>query len=123
MKKINSTAKRHEELKNQSDIDTLSSLSNESLTKSFDGNRDNDPSKNYSGTFGGNTEEIKEVFKTTFAGKKSKFVFYTQRKIILYTDGSFAYKSKNKNKIKLFVPAQNIKKLDRKNNILKLKLD
>ena len=56
MKKINSIVELHEELKHQSDIDTLSSLSNESLTKSFDGNRDNDPSKNYSGTFGGNIE-------------------------------------------------------------------
>lgn len=49
--------------------------------------------------------------------------FYTQREVVLYTDGSFAYKGKNKtDKIKLMVSAENITKVDRKNQVLTITL-
>jgi len=32
----------------------------------------------------------------TFVGKKSRMILYTQREIILFSDGSFGYKRKNK---------------------------
>ena len=55
------------------------------------------PSRKGTGTFGKvDIEETKEVVRSTFAGKKSKMFFYTQREIVLFTDGSFAYKRKNK---------------------------
>jgi|TARA_B110001450_G_C17160547_1_gene295059 hypothetical protein len=37
-----------------------------------------------------------DVMLTTFAGKKAKLFFYTQREILLLKDGTFCYKKKNK---------------------------
>ena len=37
-----------------------------------------------------------DVLLSTFAGKKAKLFFYTQRELLLKTDGTFCYKRKNK---------------------------
>ena len=79
------------------------------------------PKRKGTGTFGGNieTEGIKQIQRQTFAGKKSKMFFYTQREIVLFTDGSFAYKAKNKSeKIKMTITRDSIKKVERKNQVL-----
>ena len=45
--------------------------------------------------------------------------FYTQREIVLFSDGSFAYKGKNKSaKIKVSISKENINKVERKNQVL-----
>lgn len=50
--------------------------------------------------------------------------FYTQREILLYTDGSFAYKAKNKSeKIKMTISKDSIKKVERKNQVLTITYD
>ena len=59
-----------------------------------------------------NKEEMNDIIITTFANKKSRMLFYTKREIILFKDGSFAYKRKNKSiKIKLIIKPQEIDKL------------
>lgn len=37
-----------------------------------------------------------EIVLKTFAGKKSRMIYYTQRELVLFSNGSFAYKKKNK---------------------------
>ena len=58
----------------------------------------------------------------TFAGKKGQLpLFYTQREIILFNDGCFAYKRKQKSpKIKKMISPQDIVKLTRSKNILNI---
>ena len=41
----------------------------------------------------------KDIILNTFAGKKAKLFFYTQRELLLFSDGTFAYKRKNKSDI------------------------
>ena len=36
---------------------------------------------------------------STFAGKKAKLFFYTQRELLLFSDGTFSYKRKNKSDV------------------------
>ena len=65
-------------------------------------------------------EEKKEVLMISFAGKKGALpLFYTQREIILFSDGSFAYKRKQKSpKIKQMISPKNMVKVTRSKNIL-----
>ena len=56
---------------------------------------------------------------TTFAGKKAKLFFYTQRELCLFSDGTFAYKRKNKSDvIKLSVKPEEINRLQKTKNVL-----
>ena len=49
---------------------------------------------------------------TTFAGKKAKLFFYTQRELLVLKDGTFAYKRKNKSdQIKLMIKPTEIARL------------
>tara|TARA_B110000285_G_scaffold226032_1_gene285127 strand:+ start:1410 stop:1553 length:144 start_codon:yes stop_codon:yes gene_type:complete len=41
----------------------------------------------------------KEIVLNTFAGKKATLFFRTQRELLLFSDGTFAYKKKNKSDI------------------------
>lgn len=43
-----------------------------------------------------NKDLSKDILMTTFAGKKAKLFFYTQRELLVLKDGTFAYKRKNK---------------------------
>jgi hypothetical protein len=65
-------------------------------------------------------EDKKEVQMITFAGKKGSLpLFYTQREIILFNDGCFAYKRKQKSpKIKKMISPSNMVKVTRGKNIL-----
>jgi len=47
---------------------------------------------------------MSEVMMSSFANKKSRMFFYTKREILLYKDGTFAYKRKNKSeKVKIMI--------------------
>ena len=60
-----------------------------------------------------------KVILSTVASKKSSFVFYSKREIMLFSDGSFAYKRKNNSdKIKLHIKPVDIIKLSRSGNVL-----
>lgn len=66
------------------------------------------------------------IMLTTFAGKKAKLFFYTQRELLLLKDGTFCYKKKNKSQsdqIKLSVKPDDIVKLQlaKKNLTITLK--
>ena len=55
----------------------------------------------------------------TFVGKKSRMILYTQREIILFSDGSFGYKRKNKSdKFKQIIKATQIHKIGRSKNYM-----
>ena len=62
-----------------------------------------------------------KVILTTVASKKSRMIFYSKREIMLFSDGSFAYKRKNDTeKIKLHIKAVEIIKLSRSGNVLSI---
>jgi len=51
---------------------------------------------------------------STNAGKRSRMYFYTQRKIILFSDGTFAYTRKNKSPtIRMVIKPEDVIKLTR----------
>jgi|TARA_B110001450_G_C17581309_1_gene465043 hypothetical protein len=64
-----------------------------------------------------------EIVLNTFAGKKAKLFFYTQRELLLFSDGTFAYKRKNKSeRIKLSVSPDQIDRLQKSKNVLTITL-
>ena len=64
-------------------------------------------------------DEDDVIVLRTFAGKKTKLIFYTQREILLFTNGNFAYKRKNNSDtIKQTIQPKDIVKLERSNNLL-----
>ncbi len=66
----------------------------------------------------------KDVMLTTFAGKKAKLFFYTQRELLLLKDGTFCYKKKNKsNEIKLAFKSDKILKLLRSKKYIQISLE
>jgi hypothetical protein len=49
-------------------------------------------------------DDLPTIEKMCFAGKKTRMIFYTQREILLFSNGNFAYKRKNKSEdIKLTI--------------------
>lgn len=56
----------------------------------------------------------------TFVGKKSRMILYTQREIILFTDGSFGYKRNKSEKFKQIIQPENIHKIARQKNYMTL---
>ena len=66
----------------------------------------------------------KEIVLNTFAGKKAKLFFRTQRELLLFSDGTFAYKKKNKSDIiKLSVSPDQIVCLQQAKNVLTITLE
>ena len=65
----------------------------------------------------------KDIVLNTFAGKKAKLFFYTQRELLLFSDGTFAYKRKNKSdRIKLSITPDQIARLQKAKNVLTITL-
>lgn len=46
-----------------------------------------------------NEEEEKQILLRTLAGKKSRLIIYTTREVLLFSDGSLAYKRRNKSQV------------------------
>jgi hypothetical protein len=44
-------------------------------------------------------DDAETIVKRAFAGKKSRMIFFTQRELLLFSNGNFAYKRKNKSEI------------------------
>jgi hypothetical protein len=68
-------------------------------------------------------DDEREVLLRTFAAKKSKglFGFFNRREVILFSDGTLAYKYKKKpNEIKNEIKTDEIEKLERDKNIITL---
>jgi hypothetical protein len=65
-----------------------------------------------------------KVILQTIAKKKSNILFSSKREIILFSDGSFAYKRKNDlQKIKLHIKIQEMVKISRNGAVLTLITD
>jgi hypothetical protein len=44
-------------------------------------------------------KEEKQVLLRTLAGKKSRLIIHTTREVLLFSDGSLAYKRRNKSQV------------------------
>ena len=68
--------------------------------------------------------EVPEIVLKTFAGKKSRMIYYTQRELILFSNGSFAYKRKNKSeKTKQTITRADIVKISRNKHFLQININ
>ena len=64
-------------------------------------------------------DDVETIVMRTFAGKKTRMIFYTQRELLLFSNGNFSYKRKNKSEIiKLTIEPKDILKMHRSNNLL-----
>ena len=63
--------------------------------------------------------EEPEIVLKTFAGKKSRMIYYSQRELILFSNGSLEYKRKNKSeKTKQTITRADIVKISRNKHFL-----
>ena len=59
-----------------------------------------------------------DVLYETFAGKKTRMIFYSTRKILLFQNGALAYYNKSSKELKKRINPDQITRVERKNRVL-----